>query len=156
MNMMNELQSVVYNCRKLILPPVWSAQRRQKSEMCWGQCLSFFCAPGNAHVHTQHTQRQRLISTGFASMSTSSYFRYLHFCSLQVLCCRKCCSVWSGTQGEHAWALKHSRINIGEHIYMYVYTSQNTCWALWFSQLQPTAARVQHKISEKAGKEGIT
>lgn len=52
MNMMNESQSVVYNCHKLILPPVWSEQRRKKSGMCWDQRLSFFCAPGNAHTHT--------------------------------------------------------------------------------------------------------
>lgn len=83
MNMTSESQSVVCNCHKLILPPVWSEQRRRKSEMCWGQCLSFFCAQGMHRLtHTQNTHTEGYFYRfHFNIQVTPSYFRYLHFCS---------------------------------------------------------------------------
>lgn len=125
MNMTSESQSAVYNCHKLILPPVWSEQRRQKSEMCWGQCLSFFCAQGmHTLTHTKHTHRGTFLQVLLECPLQAALGTCTSALLQKMLLCvgrhtqrgtSLCTEAW-----QHKWRCTHVCVHFQKHLLSFV------------------------------------
>ena len=106
-------------------------------------------------MHTTHTHRGSFLQV---------LLQYPHQASLDtctfVPCSSSAAEIFAVHDQAHIEGGTHTCTEAWEHKYRYTYTCictyTNTCWALWFSQLQPIATRSPTQSrSEKAGKEGV-